>query len=134
MKTSNMLLAFEYYRGAKGFQPDPVLQSNILSLDTPGQDDVMDMARIVFKSCKIAHWFQHWSSFAYWHCRLFLEIRGGFLNSESSYDPTATWYQDELVFFEHRIRDFTTALQAEGLSTEYAERAEDNYREWQMNG
>ena len=93
---------------------------------------------IVMMSSDIGHTVQHWHTFKRWNERLYFEWYEAFLEGRLAADPTATWYQEEIKFFDSIVIPMTNKLKdcgVFGMAGEEAVRcALSNRKEWVVNG
>lgn len=97
-------------------------------------DRMLEIVRLVIRSSDVSHWLQHWNTFSTWHRRLFNEIHTKSVTGERNYDPSKSWVQDELGFFDNCVLPLAKELEANGFGGEYLARAEENHREWVVTG
>ena len=81
---------------------------------------------------------QHWVVFRKWNERLFNEMYQAFADGRSDTDPSKSWYQGELGFFDYYIIPLAKKLETCGVfgvsSHEYLSYAQANRREWEARG
>jgi hypothetical protein len=80
---------------------------------------------------------QHWHIYRKWNERFFQESYTAFCHGQGP-DPTASWYQGELAFFDFYILPLARKLRdcrVFGVSSdEYLNYAEKNRDEWERKG
>jgi len=93
----------------------------------------------LIQASDIAHTIQHWSVYCKWNERLFTEAYQAFLDGRRDRDPTETWYDTELAFFDNyviplakRLKECATYLGVSG--DEYLVFAMNNRTEWVAKG
>ena len=79
-----------------------------------------------------------WHIFRKWNQRLFEEMYVAFLNGRAEKDPSASWYQGEIGFFDFYIIPLAKKLKDCGVfgvsSDEYLNYAVKNRQEWETRG
>eukprot|EP00934_Nitzschia_sp_Nitz4_P001865 Nitzschia sp. Nitz4//scaffold59_size112058//34654//38356//NITZ4_004105-RA/size112058-processed-gene-0.187-mRNA-1//1//CDS//3329555111//1865//frame0 len=84
-----------------------------------------------------AHTMQHWIIYLKWNKRMFAEAYRTFQNGRGD-DPSRTWYQKELSFFDNHIIPLARKLSDCGVfgasSDEYLSYALKNRGEWETRG
>lgn len=82
--------------------------------------------------------YQHWHVYKKWNSRLFEELYRAYKEGRAEKDPSETWYQGELGFFDFYIIPLAKKLKECGVfgvsSDEYLTYAMQNRREWEMKG
>jgi hypothetical protein len=117
------------------------------SVTTESEDDsavnqVNRKATIVIEhmiqASDVSHTMQHWHIYRKWNELFYLECYDAFVKGRSSLDPTDTWYQGELDFYDYYIIPLAKKLKECGVfgvsSTEYLQYAMSNRSEWQSRG
>jgi hypothetical protein len=81
---------------------------------------------------------QHWHIYRKWNESFYFECYSAYAKGRSAVDPTDTWYQGELDFYDYYIIPLAKKLQecgAFGVSgSEYLQYAMSNRSEWQSRG
>ena len=92
----------------------------------------------LMQASDVAHTMQHWVVFKKWNERLFNEVYTAFVNGRTDKDPSLTWYQGELGFFDFYVIPLAKKLETCGVfgvsSHEYLSYAQGNRREWAEKG
>jgi class 3 adenylate cyclase len=116
---------------------------NVPGLQEPtSRDSVQRKATIVIEhliqASDIAHTMQHWLIYRKWNERLFEEMYTAYRNGRAEKDPSATWYEGEIVFFDFYIIPLAKKLADCGVfgvsSDEYLTGAMKNREEWEARG
>lgn len=85
-----------------------------------------------------AHTIQHWQTYRKFHERLFSERLTAFLNGDEATDPSVTWYEDELEFFDKNVIPLAEKLRSCGVfgatGEEFMRWAQQNRAEWAAKG
>jgi hypothetical protein len=91
----------------------------------------------LLQASDVAHTMQHWHIYRKWNERLFEESYVAFLQGQGN-NPTESWYQGELGFFDYYILPLAKKLRDCGVfgvsSDEYLNYAEKNRDEWERKG
>jgi hypothetical protein len=91
----------------------------------------------LLQASDVAHTMQHWHIYRKWNERFFEESYVAFLRGQGK-DPTESWYQGELGFFDYYILPLAKKLRDCGVfgvsSDEYINYAEKNRDEWVRRG
>ena len=81
---------------------------------------------------------QHWHVYLKWNERLFHEMYNAYLEGRAENDPSETWYQGELGFYDFYIIPLAKKLKDCGVfgvaSDEYLNYATANRTEWEIKG
>lgn len=110
------------------------------SLDVEQQENLRATAVVehVLMASDVGHTMQHWHSYKRWNERLYFEMYEAFKAGHLEKDPTLTWYQEELKFFDSVVIPLATKLQdcgVFGVAGDDAVRcAQSNRKEWVVNG
>merc|ERR1711933_505306 len=115
---------------------------NHSSNDLFQNDDINRKATIVIEhliqASDVAHTMQHWQVFRKWNERLFHEFYRTYLDGRIEKDPSVSWYQGEMGFFDFYILPLAKKLDTCGVfgvsSDEYLNYALANRREWEERG
>lgn len=85
-----------------------------------------------------AHTIQHWQTYRKFHERMFCERLTAFLNGDEGSDPSATWYEDELAFFDNNVIPLAEKLRSCNVfgttGDEFMRWAQQNRAEWATKG
>ena len=130
-------------RWAKAFLNDPnsiSMKENVSPQET--LDQVNRKATVVIEhmiqASDVSHTMQHWHIYRKWNDRLYFECYDAYANGRSTIDPSDTWYQGELDFFDSFIIPLATKLKECGVfgvsGAEYLQYAMNNRSEWQSQG
>ena len=86
----------------------------------------------------IAHTMQHWNVYTSWNERLFGEMYSAYEAGRLPKDPSETWYEGELNFFDSKVIPLAKDLKACGIlgdfSIEYLQLATENREHWEVEG
>ena len=89
----------------------------------------------LIQASDVAHTMQHWHVYIKWNERLFEELYKAYLDGRADTDPSISWYQGEMGFFDFSIMPLAEKLASCGVfgvfSAEYLDYAETNRREWE---
>ena len=92
----------------------------------------------IIQASDISHTMQHWHIYRKWNELFYFECYDAYMNGRSNVDPTDTWYQGELGFYDYYIIPLAKKLKecgAFGVSgSEYLQYAMSNRSEWQSRG
>jgi class 3 adenylate cyclase len=112
------------------------------SKDAHSESDINRKATIVIEhllqASDVAHTMQHWHVYLKWNKHLFQEMHAAFKAGRGEKDPSETWYQGELSFFDNYIIPLAKKLKecaVFGVSgEEYLNYAIANRRDWELKG
>ncbi|CAB9527788.1 expressed unknown protein [Seminavis robusta] len=130
------LTALRKARWAKSFDKDssgPMLMTS---------EDLNQKATIVIEyviqASDVSHTMQHWHIYKKWNERLFEEMYTAYLAGRQDKDPSDSWYQGELWFFDNYVIPLTRKLKECGVfgasGDEYHQYAVANREEWMHRG
>jgi class 3 adenylate cyclase len=110
--------------------------------ESTSRDSVNRKATIVIEhliqASDIAHTMQHWHIYRRWNERLFEEMYTAYSNGRTKKDPSATWYEGEIIFFDFYVIPLAKKLADCGVfgvySDEYLTCAMKNREEWEAQG
>ena len=92
----------------------------------------------LIQASDVAHTMQHWHIYRKWNERFFNECYVAYLDGRAEKDPSETWYQGELGFFDFYIIPLAKKLKECGVfgvsSDEYLSYAVQNRAEWEKRG
>jgi class 3 adenylate cyclase len=92
----------------------------------------------ILQASDVAPTMQHWHVYQKWNQRLFEERYIAFLLGNEEEDPSLSWYQGELAFFDNYVIPLARNLEESnvfGVSCdEYLAYALENRREWEVKG
>ena len=92
----------------------------------------------LIQASDVVHTMQHWHIYRKWNERLFLELYKAYKEGRSTADPSATWYEGEIGFFDFYIIPLAMKLKDCGVfgvsSDECLNYAKQNRREWEAKG
>ena len=92
----------------------------------------------MIQASDVSHTMQHWHVYRKWNELFYLECYDAFTKGRSLVDPTDTWYQGELGFFDFYIIPLATKLNECGAfgvcGSEYLQYAKNNRLEWELRG
>jgi len=97
-----------------------ILQTNHLDENNPSKELITDdstcennrifsnrratiVIEHVIQASDIAHCMQHWKVYQKWNKRLYEEMYDAYVSGRSTKDPSDSWYDDELWFFDNYI-------------------------------
>jgi hypothetical protein len=106
------------------------------------RDDANRKATIVIEhliqASDVSHTMQHWHVYLKWNERLFQEMYKAYLEGRAEKDPSESWYQGELGFFDFYLIPLGNKLKYCGVfgvaSDEYLNYAVANRLEWERKG
>jgi hypothetical protein len=92
----------------------------------------------ILQASDVAPTMQHWHVYQKWNQRLFEERYIAFVLGNEEEDPSTTWYQGELSFFDNYVIPLARNLEEShvfGVSCDdYLAYALENRREWEFKG
>lgn len=92
----------------------------------------------IIQASDIAHTMQHWHVYIKWNERLYAEMYKAYTDGRSEKDPTDSWYEGEIGFFDFYIIPLAQKLSECGVfgvsSDEYLNYATMNRNEWEKKG
>lgn len=92
----------------------------------------------IIQASDVSHTMQHWHIYRKWNELFYFECYEAFANGRSVCDPTDTWYQGELDFYDYYVIPLAKKLKECGVfgvsSTEYLQYAMSNRSEWHSRG
>lgn len=92
----------------------------------------------ILQTSDVSHTMQHWYMYRKWNIKLFLEMQKAFHDGRASVDPSDSWYDGELGFFDGYIIPLAHKLQDCGIlgvaSEEYVKGALENRTFWEESG
>lgn len=92
----------------------------------------------IIQASDISHTMQHWHIYLKWNEKLFKEMYDAYRSGRCDRDPSESWYQGELGFFDFYIIPLAKKLKECGVfgvsSDEYLDYALANRREWEARG
>jgi hypothetical protein len=92
----------------------------------------------ILQASDVAHTMQHWHTYRKWNERLFEERYHEYEQGRTDEDPSLTWYDNELYFFDEYIIPLARKLDECGVfgvsSWEYMSHALENRQEWASKG
>jgi 3'5'-cyclic nucleotide phosphodiesterase len=111
-------------------------------LEEPSADQVNRKATIVIEhmiqASDVSHTMQHWHIYRKWNERYFMECYDAYRNGRTTTDPSITWYEGELGFYDFYIIPLAKKLKECGVfgvsSYEYLQYAMNNRAEWASRG
>jgi class 3 adenylate cyclase len=129
---------FRKKRWAKAFNQEEGLES----MAETSKEAVNRKATIVIEhliqASDVSHTMQHWHVYLKWNERLFHEMYNAYLEGRAENDPSETWYQGELGFYDFYIIPLAKKLKDCGVfgvaSDEYLDYATANRTEWELKG
>jgi class 3 adenylate cyclase len=129
---------FRKKRWAKAFNKE----EGVESMPESSQEAVNRKATIVIEhliqASDVSHTMQHWHVYLKWNERLFHEMYKAYSEGRAETDPSETWYQGELGFYDFYIIPLAKKLKDCGVfgvsSDEYLDYAIANRTEWEIKG
>ena len=92
----------------------------------------------LLQASDVAHTMQHWHVYRKWNERLFQEMYRAYQAGRLETDPSESWYQGEIGFFDFYIIPLAKKLKDCGVfgvsSDEYLSYALQNRKEWERRG
>jgi class 3 adenylate cyclase len=92
----------------------------------------------IIQASDVAHTMQHWHIYQKWNRRLFNEQYTAFIEGKETENPSLSWFQGELDFFDHYVIPLAKNLEecnVFGVSCdEYLSYALENRHEWSLKG
>jgi hypothetical protein len=92
----------------------------------------------LIQASDVAHTMQHWQVYVKWNERLFHELYAAHKAGRADKDPSESWYQGELGFFDFYIIPLAKKLKECNVfgvsSDEYLNYAQANRQEWEVKG
>jgi 3'5'-cyclic nucleotide phosphodiesterase len=119
-----------------------IFQEGHSKLEETTADQVNRKATIVIEhmiqASDVSHTMQHWHIYRKWNERYFMECYDAYLNGRMTTDPSITWYEGELGFYDFYIIPLAKKLKECGVfgvsSYEYLQYAMNNRAEWASRG
>jgi hypothetical protein len=92
----------------------------------------------IIQASDVCHYMQHWKIYEKWNELRFQEQYAAYKNGRLTTDPSSTWYDDELNFFDQYIIPLAKKLKLcadFGVTCdEFLDYAKDNRLEWETKG
>ena len=92
----------------------------------------------IIQASDIAHTMQHWSVYIKWNEKLFDELYQSYKAGSSDKDPSESWFQGEIGFFDFYIIPLAMKLKECGVfgmtSDEFLKYALENRKRWENEG
>eukprot|EP00980_Cylindrotheca_fusiformis_P012781 scaffold3128_cov90-Cylindrotheca_fusiformis.AAC.2 len=92
----------------------------------------------VLQTSDVGHTMQSWEIYREWNERLFNEMYAAFRDGRAEKDPSESWYQGELWFFDNWVLPLTHSLKRSGalniISEQLLEQASQNRLRWEREG
>eukprot|EP00980_Cylindrotheca_fusiformis_P018549 scaffold6142_cov116-Cylindrotheca_fusiformis.AAC.6 len=111
------------------------------SLPSADEDDDRKATIVIehlIQASDVSHTMQHWHIFKDWNEKFFLECYGAYKLGRADSDPSASWYEGEIGFFDFYVIPLAKKLDRCGVfgvsSDEYLNYAEANREEWVREG
>jgi hypothetical protein len=86
----------------------------------------------------VSHTMQRWSVYHRWNEHLFQEMLAAYHDDRAAFDPTETWYQGEIGFFDYYVIPLATRMTETGVFGEvgatFVSNANNNRSNWEMIG
>jgi 3'5'-cyclic nucleotide phosphodiesterase len=129
-------------RWTKAFIIDPTekVETNVSQREM--LDEINRKATVVIEhmiqASDVSHTMQHWHIYRKWNELFYLECYDSYEKGRCKVDPTDSWYQGELDFYDYYIIPLANKLAECGVfgvsSSEYLQYAKSNRSEWQARG
>jgi hypothetical protein len=130
--------AFRKKRWEKAFRSDDNSDSASESTEEAVNRKATIVIEHLIQASDVSHTMQHWHIYLKWNERLFHEIYKAYLEGRAENDPSDTWYQGELGFYDFYIIPLAKKLKDCGVfgvaSDEYLDYAAANRTEWEIKG
>ena len=128
-------------RWNKAFDKKPPT-ADLVHFESKDKEDVNRKATIVLEhliqASDVVHTMQHWNVYQKWNQRFFFECYAAYKAGRAPKDPSDTWYEGEIGFFDFYIIPLAKKLKECGVfgvsSTEYLCYAQQNRQEWEARG
>jgi 3'5'-cyclic nucleotide phosphodiesterase len=92
----------------------------------------------IIQASDVSHTMQHWHIYRKWNELFYFECYDAYEKGRVDVDPTDTWYQGELDFYDYYVIPLTRKLKDCGVfgvsSDEYFQYAMNNRLEWATRG
>eukprot|EP00980_Cylindrotheca_fusiformis_P018546 scaffold6142_cov116-Cylindrotheca_fusiformis.AAC.3 len=92
----------------------------------------------LIQASDVSHTMQHWHIYKEWNEKFFMECYGAYKEGRADFDPSVSWYEGEIGFFDFYVIPLAKKLDRCGVfgvsSDEYLEYAEANRDEWVREG
>jgi hypothetical protein len=92
----------------------------------------------VMQAADISHTMQHFHSYRGWSERLFIERMTGFESGRLAEDPSKTWYEGEIKFFDQYVIPLANKFKESGIfgiaGNDALKCAQANRKEWVVKG
>lgn len=92
----------------------------------------------LIQAADVAHTMQHWHVYIKWNKNLFMEVYAAYKAGRTDTDPSLSWYQGELGFFDFYLIPLANKLKECGVfgvsSDEFLDYAVANRKEWELKG
>jgi hypothetical protein len=129
-------------RWTKAFADDGSKALSVTLSDQERMDQVNRKATSVIEhmiqASDVSHTMQHWHIYRKWNELFYLECYSAFVNGRSVVDPTDSWYQGELDFYDYYIIPLAKKMKECGVfgvtGSEYLQYAMNNRSEWYARG
>jgi 3'5'-cyclic nucleotide phosphodiesterase len=123
-------------RGDKDSSGAPSSSSSS-SLDAVNRKATIVIEHLI-QASDVSHTMQHWHIYSKWNERLFEEMYRAYQQGRADKDPSESWYQGEMGFFDYYVIPLAKKLKACGVfgvsSDEYLNYAVSNRKEWEAVG
>ena len=133
--------AFQYDEDPKSEEPLPVVDEiteNPLARIAGANLKATIVMEHMIQASDVAHTMQHWDIYQKWNERLFTEMHDAFEAGRSTKDPSLSWYEGEIMFFDKYIIPLAKKLADCGvfgvLSDECLNYALQNRKVWAIKG
>eukprot|EP00980_Cylindrotheca_fusiformis_P028132 scaffold22583_cov106-Cylindrotheca_fusiformis.AAC.3 len=92
----------------------------------------------LIQASDVSHTMQHWNIYKEWNEKFFMECYGAYKAGRADSDPSVSWYEGEIGFFDFYVIPLAKKLDRCGVfgvsSDEYLNYAEANRDEWIREG
>ena len=109
-----------------------------VSTETDANLKATVVLELLMQASDIAHTMQHWNVYTNWNEKLFTEMYNAYKDGRFPKDPSESWYEGELNFFDDKVIPLARELQDCGVfgnfSNEYLQLALENREHWEARG
>jgi hypothetical protein len=92
----------------------------------------------IIQASDVCHCMQHWHVYSKWNKKLFFEMYSAYSKGRTNADPSESWYEGEISFFDNYIIPLAQKLQDcnvfGAFSDEFMNYAMSNRTEWKEKG
>jgi len=132
------LKALRNGRWDRAFDVDPNACDSEASREATMNRKATIVIEHLIQASDVSHTMQHWHVFMKWNKCFFLESYQAFLDGRAETDPSETWYEGEIGFFDYYVIPLAKKLMECGVfgvtGDEYLQYALANRSEWELKG